>query len=128
MTLIDMLLPVKTAVFWLRQILYSIKPFKKLFYYFLTFKTISLESNLRKERWLRWFKCIHKFSFQISQYFLDSILNIDHYCNCFEHNIVTGGFNLEPSHSLLAPLMNGYNYFNLIKANTCLKGPSSVLI
>ena len=59
---------------------------------------------------------------------LDSLSDIiDYYSNVYGNNIVIGDFNLEPSQMYLETFMETHNYFNLIKNNTCSKGPGSCI-
>ena len=39
--------------------------------------------------------------------------------------MVIGDFKLEPSQMYLETYMETHNYFNLVKNNTCFKGPGS---
>ena len=52
---------------------------------------------------------------------------IDYYSNVYHNHIVIGDFNLEPSQMYLETFMATRNYFNLIKNNTCFKGPGSCI-
>ena len=38
-----------------------------------------------------------------------------------------GDFNMDPSHTQLSAFMEHYNYYNLIKNNTCFKGDGSCI-
>ena len=38
-----------------------------------------------------------------------------------------GDFNVDPSHTRLSAFMEHYNYYNLIKSNTCFKGDGSCI-
>ena len=78
---------------------------------------------MRKEKWF--FLCIlYKPPSISSQYFLESLSDIiDYYSNIYDNHIVIGDFNLEPSQECLKTFMETHNYFNLIKTNTCFKGP-----
>ena len=83
---------------------------------------IAFEVNIRKEKWF--FLCIYKPPFVNSQYFLDSLANIiDDYSNIYDNHIVIGEFNLEPSQVRLETFMETHNCFNLVRNNTCFKGP-----
>ena len=70
------------------------------------------------------FLSIYKPPSMSSQYFLDSLSNIiDYYSNVYNNHIVIGGINLKPFQMYLETFMETHNYFNLIKNNTCFKGP-----
>ena len=58
------------------------------------------------------------------QYLLDSISNIvNYYSDVYDNqNIIMGNSYLEPCHTLFSGFMFSYNYFNLVKGNTCFKG------
>ena len=59
---------------------------------------------------------------------LDSLSDIiDYYPNVYDNHIVIGDFNLEPSQMHLETFMETHNNFNLIKNNTCFKGPDHAL-
>ena len=42
-------------------------------------------------------------------------------------HIVLDDFNMDPSHTQLSAFMEHYNYYNLIKSNTCFKGDGSCI-
>ena len=87
-------------------------------------QALVFEMNLRKEKWF--FLSIHKPPSQNCQYFLDSLHNIiDFYSGIYDNHIVLGDFNMDPSHTQLSAFMEHYNYYNLIKNNTCFKGNGS---
>ena len=63
-----------------------------------------------------------------SQYFLNCLSNIiDYYSNVYDNHLVIGDFNLEPSQVCPETFMKTYNYFDLLKNNTCFKGPGSCI-
>ena len=63
-----------------------------------------------------------------SQYFLDYLSKIVDYCSTFyDNHIVIGDFTLESSQIYLEKFMETHNYFNLIKNNTCFKGPKTCI-
>ena len=67
-------------------------------------------------------------SSQNCQYFLDSLHNIiDFYSGVYDNHIVLGDSNMDASHTQLSTLMEHYNYYNLIKNNTCFKGDGSCI-
>ena len=89
-------------------------------------QVIPFEINMRKEEWF--FLCICKPTSMNSQYFLDSLSDIiDYYSNVYDNHIVIGDFNLEPSQMYLKTFLETHNYFNLVKNNTCFKGPGSCI-
>ena len=84
------------------------------------------EINLKKKKWL--FLSTYKPPSQNCQYFLDSLHNIiDFYSGVYDNHIVLGDFNMDPSHTQLSAFMEHYNYYNLIKNNTCFKGDGSCI-
>ena len=63
-----------------------------------------------------------------SQYFLDSLSSIiNYYSNVSDNHIVIDEFNLESSQVCLETFMETHNCFNLIKNDTCFKGPGSCI-
>ena len=63
-----------------------------------------------------------------SQYFLDSLSDIIDYCsNVYDNHILIGDFNLETFQMYLETFMETHIYFNLVKNNTCFKGPGSCI-
>ena len=89
-------------------------------------QALVFEINLRKEKWF--FLSIYKPPSQTCQYFLDSLQNIiDFYSGIYDNHIVLGDFNIDPSHTQLSAFMEHYNYYNLIKSNTCFKGDGSCI-
>ena len=89
-------------------------------------QALVFEINLRKEKWF--FLSIYKPPSQNCQYFLDSLHNIiDFYSGVYDNHIVLGDFNMDPSHTQLSAFMEHYNYYNLIKNNTCFKGDGSCI-
>ena len=89
-------------------------------------QAVPFEVNIRKEKWS--FLCIYQPPSMNSQYFLDSLSNIIHYYyNIHGNHRVICDFNLEPSQIYLETFMKTHNYFNLIKNNTCFKGPGSCM-
>ena len=92
----------------------------------LTKQVLVLEINLRKEKWF--FLSIYKSLSQNCQYFLDSLHNIiDFYSGIYDNHIVLGDFNTDPSNTQLSAFLEHYNYYNLIKNNTCFKGDGSYI-
>ena len=89
-------------------------------------QALVFEINLRKGKWF--FLSIYKPPSQNCQYFLDSLHNIiDFYSGVYDNHIVLGDFNMDPSHTQLSAFMEHYNYYNLIKNNTCFKGDGSCI-
>ena len=87
---------------------------------------IPFELNLRKEKWL--FICIYRPPLQNKQYFLENLSEIiDHYSSIYDNHIVLGDFNMEPNNIFLTSFMQSYNFYNLIKTNTCFKGSGSCI-
>ena len=83
-------------------------------------------TNLRKKKWF--FLSIYKLPWQNCQYFLDSLHNIiDFYSGIYDNHIMLGYFNMDLSHTQLSAFMEHYNYYNLIKNNTCFKGDGSCI-
>ena len=63
-----------------------------------------------------------------SQYFPDSQSDVtDYYSNNYGNHIVISDFNLEPFQMCLKTFMETHNCFNLVKNNTCFKGPGSCI-
>ena len=63
-----------------------------------------------------------------SQYFPDSLSDVtDYYSNNYGNHIVISDFNLEPFQMCLKTFMETHNCFNLVKNNTCFKGPGSCI-
>ena len=92
----------------------------------LDIQALVFEINLRKEKWS--FLSIYKPPSQYCQYFLDSLHNIiDFYSGVYGNHIVLGDSNMDPSHTQLPAFMEHYNYYNLIKNNTCFKGDGSCM-
>ena len=84
-------------------------------------QALVFEINLRKEKWF--FLSMYKPPSQNCQYFQDSLHNIiDLYSSIYDNHIVLGDFNMGPSDTQLSVFMEHYNYYNLIKNNTCFKG------
>ena len=84
-------------------------------------QVLVFEINLRKEKWF--FLSIYKPPLQNCQYFLDSLHNIiDFYSGIYDNHIVLGDFNMQ-----LSAFMKHYNYYSLIKNNTCFKGDGSCI-
>ena len=89
-------------------------------------QALVFEINLRKGKWF--FLSIYKPPSQNCQYFLDSLHNIiDFYSGVYDNHIVLGDFNMDASHTQLSTFMEHYNYYNLIKNNTCFKGDGSCI-
>ena len=89
-------------------------------------QALVFEKNLRKEKWF--FLSIYKPPSQNCQYFPDSLHNItDFYSGIYDNHIVLGDINMDPSHTQLSTFMEHYNYYNLIKNNTCFKGDGSCI-
>ena len=89
-------------------------------------QALVFEINLRKKK--RFFLSIYKPPSQNCQYFLDPLHNIIHfYSGVYGNHIVLGDFNMDASHTQLSTFMEHYNYYNLIKNNTCFKGDGSCI-
>ena len=62
-------------------------------------------------------------------YFINNICRgIDHYSNMYEHFVIMGDFNLEPTEELIEYICLSYNLYNLVKEPTCLRVLRSVMI
>ena len=84
-------------------------------------QALVFETNLRKEKWF--FLSIYKSPSRNCQYFLDSLHNIiDFYSGIYDNHKELGDFDKDPSHTQLSAFMEHYNYYSLIKNNTCFKG------
>ena len=89
-------------------------------------QALVFEINLRKEK--LFFLSIYKPLLQNCQYFLDSLHNIlDFYSGVYDDHIVLGDFNMDRFHTQLSVFMEHYNYYNLVKNNTCFKGDGSCI-
>ena len=52
---------------------------------------------------------------------------MDFYSQDYDHKVIFGDFNLEPSNPSIVSFMNNQNLFNLVKSNTCFKGKGSCI-
>ena len=60
--------------------------------------------------------------------FLIFITNIDFYSGIYDNHMVSGDFNMVPSHAQFLAVMKHYNYYNLIKKNNSFfKGDGSCI-
>ena len=50
-----------------------------------------------------------------NKYFVEQISNILDKYRCYENIVVIGDFNAEPNEKKLSPLIEDYNFYNLIK-------------
>ena len=58
------------------------------------------------------------------RYFFDHLGRVvDIYCKTFDRIVIMGDFNSEPSDDHVQTFRNSYNLHNLVKENTCYKGP-----
>ena len=90
-------------------------------------QALVFQINLRKEKWF-FLRICKPLSYNY-RYFLDSLHNIIvFYSGIYDNCIVLGDFNMDPSHTQLSAFMEHYNYYNLIKNNTCFKGDGSCIV
>ena len=83
---------------------------------------LCVEINLKKQKWV--LLGIYRPPNMNENYFLDNLSRvIDCYSKKYDRIIVMGDFNLEPTDEPIESFCNSYNLYNLVKENTCYKGP-----
>ena len=83
---------------------------------------LCVEINLRKQKWV--LLGIYRPPKMNEAYFLDHLSRvIDLYSKKYDRILIMGDFNLEPTDEPIETFCDGYNLYNLVKENTCFKGP-----
>ena len=83
---------------------------------------ICVEINLKKQKWL--IMGVYRPPNMSETYFLNHLCMVtDFYSRYYDRIIIMGDFNLEPTDEPIDTFCNSYNLNNLVKGNTCFKGP-----
>ena len=81
---------------------------------------VSIEINIRKQRWL--ILPLHRNPSQNQTYFVDNISRIMYrYSAARENVLILGDFNMEVNDNALVPLVEEYRLYSLVKGPTCFK-------
>ena len=85
-------------------------------------EVICVEINLRKEKWV--IIGIYRPPSMNDTYFLDNLSRITDFYSCkYDKVIIMGDFNQEPSEEGIETFCNCHSLYNLVRENTCFKGP-----
>ena len=83
---------------------------------------LCVEINLKKQKWV--LIGIYRPPNLNETYFLGHLSRVvDFYSKKYEKIIIMGDFNSEPSDEPIETFCDGYDLYNLVKENTCFKGP-----
>ena len=81
-----------------------------------------VEMNLRKQKWI--LLGIYRPPSMNEKYFYDHLSRVvDYYTKTYDRIVIMGDFNSEPTDEHVQTFRNSYNLHNLVKENTCYKGP-----
>ena len=84
---------------------------------------LCVEVNLRKQKWV--LIGIYRPPKMNEAYFLDHLSRvIDLYSKKYDRIVIMGDFNLEPTDEPMDTFCDSYSLYNLVKENTCFKGPT----
>ena len=62
------------------------------------------------------------------RYFIDHLGSvIDFYSKMYDRFVIMGDFNSEPTDDHVQTFCHSYNLHNLVKENTCYKGPPNAM-
>ena len=85
-----------------------------------------VEINLKKQKWIT--IGIHRPPSMNERYFIDHLGRvIDFYSKIYDRFVIMGDFNSEPTDDHVETFRHSYNLHNLVKENTCYKGPPQML-
>ena len=83
---------------------------------------LCVEINLRKQKWV--LIGIYRPPNMNETYFMDHLSKVvDLYSKKYDRIVIMGDFNSEPTDIPIETFCDGYNLYNLVKENTCFKGP-----
>ena len=81
-----------------------------------------VELNLKKQKWV--LIGLYRPPNMNERYFLDHLSRvIDYYSTKYDRIVIMGDFNSEPSDEPIETFCGSYNLHNLVKEETCFKGP-----
>ena len=83
---------------------------------------ICVELNLKKQKWV--IIGIYRPPSMNERYFFDNLSRlVDYYNKNYDRLVIMGDFNSEPADEHVQSFCYSYNLHNLVKENTCFKGP-----
>ena len=83
---------------------------------------LCIEINLKKQKWV--IIGIYNPPNMNNGYFIDYLSKtVEFYIKEYNNLVIMGDFNLEPSSEIMDTFCNSYDLLNLVKENTCFKGP-----
>ena len=83
---------------------------------------LCVEINLRKQKWI--LIGTYRPPSMSERYFYDNLSRVvDYYSKYYDRIVIMGDFNSEPTDEHTQNFCNSFNLHNLVKENTCFKGP-----